>query len=82
MGEMWGWGGGGVARWVVVAHALFCFWCYSRTCYEQPPLRHKKSGLSRQVAAHRRFICIQNAILGDDHVASNRRLAAHKSGFS
>ena len=31
---------------------------YSRTCYEQPPLGHLKSGLSRPVAAHRRFICI------------------------
>ena len=31
---------------------------YIRTCYEEPLLRHRKSGLSRQVAAHRRFICI------------------------
>ena len=30
---------------------------YSRTCYEQPPLQHRKSGLLTQVAAH-----MQNAI--------------------
>ena len=41
------------------------------------PAMSKKSGLSRQVAAHRRFICIQNVILGNDQVASHRRLAAH-----
>ena len=37
---------------------------YSRTCYEQPPLWHRKTGLEMQVAAHRRFICIQNGIWG------------------
>ena len=47
---------------------------YSRTCYEQPPLRHRKSGLLRQVAAHKRVIHLQNAILGDGQVASHRRL--------
>ena len=31
----------------------------------------KKSWLSTQVAAHRRFICIQNAILRNDQVASH-----------
>ena len=51
---------------------------YCRTCYEQPPLLHRKSGLLR----HRRFICIGNVILGNDQVASHRRLAAHNSGCS
>ena len=49
---------------------------YSRTCYEQPLLQNRKSCLLTQVAPHRRFICIQNAILGKDQVASHRRLAA------
>ena len=31
---------------------------YSRTCYGQPPLWHRKSGLLMQVAAYMRFICI------------------------
>ena len=54
---------------------------YSRTCYEQLPLRHRKSGLLTQLAAHRRLICIQNAILGNDQVASHRRLAAHSKFY-
>ena len=41
-----------------------------------------KSGLLRQVAAHRGFIGIGNAILGNGQVASYRRLSAHKSGCS
>ena len=57
-------------------------WIYSRTCYEQPPLWHMKSGLLRQVAAHRRFICIGNAILGNGQRAPIegwllKRVAAH-----
>ena len=51
---------------------------YSRTCYDQPHLWHRKSGLLRQVAAHRRFICIENVIWGNGQVASHNRLAAHK----
>ena len=35
-----------------------------------------------QLAAHRRFICIGNVILGNGQVASHRRLAARKSGCS
>ena len=31
----------------------------------------QKSGLSRQVTTYRRFICIQNVILGYDKVASH-----------
>ena len=42
----------------------------------------QQSGLLRQVAAHRRFICIGNVILGNGQVASHRRLAAHKSDCS
>ena len=29
---------------------------YSRTCYEQPPLRHRKSYHTKLVAVHRRYI--------------------------
>ena len=39
----------------------------------------QENGLLRQVAAHRRLIGIGNVILGNDQVASHRRLAAHKS---
>ena len=41
-----------------------------------------KVAVLRQVAAHRRFICIQNVILGNGQEATHRRLAAHKSGRS
>ena len=48
----------------------------------EPAMSSHPCGLLRQVAAHRRFIYIGNAILGNGQVASHRRLAAHKSGCS
>ena len=48
---------------------------YSGTCYEQPPLWHKKS-LSIQVTARRKFLFIQSSILGNAQVASHRRSTA------
>ena len=44
---------------------------YSKPCYGHP---------LGQVAAHRRFICIQNVTLGRIQVASEGRLVAHKGG--
>ena len=43
-------------------------------------LLREKTGLLMQMAANRRYICIQNVILGNGQVASHTRLAAHKSG--
>ena len=51
---------------------------YSKTCYEQPPLRDTKSGLLTQVAAHTRVICTQNSNLENDQVASHWRSTADK----
>ena len=54
--------------------------CNVPTCLQQnlitPPLRQIL------VAAHRRFICIQNFIFWNDQVASHRWLAAPKRGCS
>ena len=47
---------------------------YNRICYEQPPMWHRKSGLLRQVAAHWRFICIVNVILGNGQLASHKTM--------
>ena len=65
-------------------HATCCIYLllFSRTWSEQPSMRHSKTGLLMQVAAHRRYFCIQNVILGNGQVASHTRLAAHKSGCS
>ena len=58
--------------------------CDSNSCFvvdEDDMLNSGLKGL-RQVAAHRRFICIGNAISGNGQAASHRMLAAHDSGCS
>ena len=51
----------------------------SKTCYGQPQLRHKKSVFQNKCLSKQGSFA-HNTCLGNDHLASHRRLADNKGG--